>query len=391
MALLLARSGVNVTLLEAHPDFDRKFRGDTIHPSVIELMDDLGLAEKLLRIRHVRVDGLSVQTPQGPFTPVDFSRLKTRFPYMTVMPQTDFLEFVTGEASRYPNFRLVMGARVRELVEEEGTVRGVRYEDPDGEEREVRAVLTVGADGRGSRVRRLAGFEPKGTAPPIDVLWFELPKEEGDPGDGWIARFGSGRIAILIDRDDYWQAGYIVPKGTYPELRRAGITALRRGFAGPLPEFAGRMENLRDWRQVSFLSVESSRCERWYKDGLLLIGDAAHAMSPIGGVGINYAIQDAVAAANTLAGPLEESEERLVGLPQRHVAAVQRKRQLPTWVVQTFQALLQRKVFANALDSDEPFTPPAVVRLLLRLPVLRALPAYIIAFGLLPARLKRGA
>ena len=391
MALLLARSGVNVTLLEAHPDFDRKFRGDTIHPSVMELMDDLGLAEKLLRIRHVRVDGLSVQTPQGPFTPVDFSRLKTRFPYMTVMPQTDFLEFVTGEASRYPNFRLVMGARVRELVEEEGTVRGVRYENPGGEEREVRAVLTVGADGRGSRVRRLAGFEPKGTAPPIDVLWFELPKEEGDPGDGWIARFGSGRIAILIDRGDYWQAGYIVPKGTYPELRRAGITALRRGFAGPLPEFAGRMENLRDWRQVSFLSVESSRCERWYKDGLLLIGDAAHAMSPIGGVGINYAIQDAVAAANTLAGPLEESEKRLVGLPQRHVAAVQRKRQLPTRVVQTFQALLQRKVFANALDSDEPFTPPAVVRLLLRLPVLRALPAYIIAFGLLPARLKRGA
>ena len=388
LALLLARKGVDVTLLEAHSDFDRKFRGDTIHPSVMELMDDLGLAEKLLELRHVRVDGLSVQTPQGPFTPVDFSRLKTRFPYMTVMPQTDFLEFVTGEAARYPNFRLVMGARVRGLVEEEGMVRGVRYEDPDGEEHEVRAVLTVGADGRGSRVRRLAGFEPKGTAPPIDVLWFELPKEEGDPGEGWFVRFGRGRVAILIDRFDRWQAGYVVPKGTYPELRRAGIGALRKGFAGPLPEFAARMEDLADWKQVSFLSVESSRCERWHKDGLLLIGDAAHAMSPIGGVGINYAIQDAVVAANTLAAPLRESEERLVGLPRRHVAAVQRKRQLPTRVVQTFQALIQRKVLANALGSDEPFAPPPIVRLLLRLPGLRALPARIIGFGFLPARLK---
>ncbi|MDP9454500.1 MAG: FAD-dependent oxidoreductase [Actinomycetota bacterium] len=392
LALLLARRGIDVTLLEAHSDFDRKFRGDTIHPSVMELMHELGLADELLKLRHVRVAGLSVQTPKGPFTPVDFSRLKTRFPYMTVMPQTSFLEFVTGEAARLPNFRLVMGARVKELIEEEGgAVRGVRYENRSGEEHEVRAVLTVGADGRGSRVRRLAGFEPKKTSPPMDVLWFELPKEEGDPVEGWIARFGRGRIAILIDRFDHWQAGYIVPKGTYPELRRAGIAALRKGFAGPLPEFAARMEGVRDWRQVSFLSVESSRCERWYKPGLLLIGDAAHAMSPIGGVGINYAIQDAVAAANTLAGPLKESEDRLVSLPQRHVAAVQRKRQLPTRVIQTFQALIQRKVFANALGSDEPFSPPPMVRLLLRLPVLRALPARIIAFGLLPARLKRGA
>jgi 2-polyprenyl-6-methoxyphenol hydroxylase-like FAD-dependent oxidoreductase len=246
LALLLARRGVDVTLLEARSDFDRKFRGDTIHPSVMELMDRLGLAEEVLGIRHVRVDGLTVQTPKGPFTPVNFSRLKTRFPYMTVMPQKSFLELMTREASRYPNFRLVMGARVRELVEEEGVVRGVRYEDRSGEEQEVRAILTVGADGRGSRVRRLAGFEPKKTSQPIDVLWFELPKEEGDPGQGWIARFGRGRIVILIDRFDRWQAGYIVPKGTYPELRRAGMTALRRGFGRALPEFAGRMEHLKD-------------------------------------------------------------------------------------------------------------------------------------------------
>ena len=294
---------------------------------------------------------------------------------------------MTGEAARYPDFRLVMGARVRGLVEDEGgVVRGVRYEDREGEEHEVRAVLTIGADGRGSRVRKLAGFEPKKTSPPMDVLWFELPKEDGDPEEGWISRFGKGRIVILIDRLDRWQAGYVVPKGTYPRLREAGIAELRRGFAGPLPEFAGRMQQITDWKQVSFLSVESSRCEKWHKDGLLLIGDAAHAMSPIGGVGINYAIQDAVATTNTLAVPLRES--RLVNLPRRHLAAVQRKRQLPTRMVQAFQALIQRKVFANALGSEEPFAPPAAVRLLLRLPVLRALPARIIAFGLLPARLR---
>ena len=387
LALLLAREGVNVTLLEAHSDFDRKFRGDTVHPSVMELMDRLGLAGKLLGLRHSKVDGLTVQTAKGPFTPVDFSRLRTRFPYMTVMPQTGFLEVVTGEASRYPNFKLVMGARVKGLVEEDGVVRGVRYEDREGEEHEVRAVLTVGADGRGSRVRRLSDLVPREASPPIDFLWFELPKEKGDPDEGWIVRFGRGRVAILVDRFDRWQAGYIVPKGTYPELRRAGIDALRKGFAGSIPEFVDRMEHLRDWRQVSFLSVESSRCERWHKEGLLLIGDAAHVMSPIGGVGINYAIQDAVAAANTLTGPLKESQSRLTNLPQRYLAAVQRKRQLPTRVVQTFQALIQRKALARALDSDKPFAPPTVVRLLLRLPGLRALPARIVAFGLLPARL----
>lgn len=189
MALLLARKGVEVTLLEAHKDFNREFRGDTIHPSVMEIMEHLELAEKLLKLRHTKVRGLTVQTARGPFMPVDFSRLKTRFPYMTVMPQKSFLEFVTGEAKRYPNFRLVMGARVRALVEEGGVVRGVRYEGEDGEEHEVCAVLVVGADGRGSRVRRLAGFEPKGASPPLDVLWFKLPKEEGDPGEGWVVRF----------------------------------------------------------------------------------------------------------------------------------------------------------------------------------------------------------
>ena len=387
LALLLARAGVGVTLLEAHPDFDREFRGDTLHPSVMEIMNQLGLADRLLELRHSEARRFTLQTVSGPFTPVDFSRVETRFPYITLMPQTSFLEFITGEAKRYPNFRLVMRARVRELIEENGMIRGVRYEAEDGRH-EVRAVLTVGADGRGSRVRRLAGFEPVKTSPPMDVLWFKLPREEGDP-DGLIGRFGRGHIAIMLDRLDYWQAGYVIPKGTYPELRRQGIEALRRGFGELIPEFSERIEHLEDWSQASLLSVESSICPRWYRPGLLLIGDAAHVMSPVAGVGINYAIQDAVAAANVLSEPLKKSQERLVDLETKYLAAVQRRRELPTRLIQRFQALIQRRVLAPTLRSNAPFAPPLLLRLLLRVPVVRNIPSRIVAFGFWPVRVKQ--
>jgi 2-polyprenyl-6-methoxyphenol hydroxylase-like FAD-dependent oxidoreductase len=386
LALLLARRGVNVMLLEAHPDFDREFRGDTLHPSVMEMLDDLGLADRLLEMRHTEIHTLTLQTVAGPFTPADFSRLKTEFPYITMMPQTEFLEFITAEAARYPTFRLLMGARVRELVEEDGEVRGVRYES-EGETREVRAVLTVGADGRGSRVRRLAGFEPVKTSPPMDVLWFKVERKEGDPEDA-MGRIGSGHIAILLNRFDYWQAGYVIPKGTFPELRREGIGALRRDFAELVPEFADRLDHLEDFRQVSLLSVESSRCPRWYRPGLLLIGDAAHVMSPVGGVGINYAIQDAVVAANVLAGPLAESQRRLTPLDVKYLAAVQRRREVPTRLIQGLQALIQRRVLAPALRSGRSLRVPLPIRLLLRAPGLRALPARIVGFGFWPVRVK---
>jgi 2-polyprenyl-6-methoxyphenol hydroxylase-like FAD-dependent oxidoreductase len=386
LALLLARAGVGVTLLEAHPDFDREFRGDTLHPSVMEIMDQLGLADRLLELRHTEARSFTLQTVSGPFTPVDFSRVDTKFPYITLMPQTSFLEFIVGEAKRYPNFRLVMEARVRGLIEEDGVIRGVRYESEDGLH-EVRAVLTVGADGRGSRVRRLAGFEPVKTSPPMDVLWFKLPREEGDP-EGLIGRFGRGHIAVMLDRQDYWQAGYVIPKGTYPELRREGIESLRRGFAELIPEYADRIEHLEDWKQASLLSVESSICPRWYRPGLLLIGDAAHVMSPVAGVGINYAIQDAVVAANVLAEPLKESQERLVDLDAKYLAAVQRRRELPTRLIQRFQALIQQRVLAPTLRSNEPFAPPLFLRLLLRAPIVRNIPSRIIAFGLWRVRVK---
>ena len=386
LSLLLARAGVDVTLLEAHPDFDREFRGDTLHPSVMEIMDQLGLAKRLLELRHTELRTFTLQTVSGPFTPVDLSRLDTKYPYITMMPQTSFLEFVTGEASRYPNFRLVMGARVRELVEEDGVVRSVRYESEDGWH-EVRAVLTVGADGRGSRVRRLSGFEPIKTSPPMDVLWFKLPRKKEDP-EGIVGRFGRGHAAVMLDRDDYWQGGYIIPKGTYPELRREGIEALHRGFAELIPEYADRIEHVNDWSQASLLSVESSRCPRWYRPGLLLIGDAAHVMSPVGGVGINYAIQDAVVAANVLSGPLKESQARLVELDTKYLAAVQRRRELPTRLIQRAQALIQQQVLARALRSNEPFAPPLLIRLLLGVPLVRNIPSRIVAFGFWPVRVK---
>jgi 2-polyprenyl-6-methoxyphenol hydroxylase-like FAD-dependent oxidoreductase len=387
LALLLARAGVDVMLLEAHPDFDREFRGDTLHPSVMEIMDQLGLADRLLELQHTEARSFTLQTVSGPFTPVDFSRVDTKFPYITMMPQTNFLEFITGEAKRYPNFRLVMEARVRELIEEDDVIRGVRYEAEDGPH-EVRAVLTVGADGRGSRVRRLAGFEPVKTSPPMDVLWFKLPREEGDP-EGLVGRFGRGHIAVMLDRQDYWQAGYVIPKGTYPELRRQGLESLHRGFTELMPEYADRIEHVKDWKQASLLSVESSICPRWYRPGLLLIGDAAHVMSPVAGVGINYAIQDAVAAANVLSGPLKNSQERLVNLDAKYLAAVQRRRELPTRLIQRFQALIQQRVLAPTLRSNAPFAPPPFLRLLLRVPIVRNIPSRIVAFGFWPVGVKK--
>jgi 2-polyprenyl-6-methoxyphenol hydroxylase-like FAD-dependent oxidoreductase len=374
LSLLLARKGVPVTLLEAHDNFDRDFRGDTIHPSVLELLDELGLAEPLHRLPHVKIHTGALMTAQGPVTLADFRRLRTRFPYIMMLPQKDFLAFVTEEAKRYPNFKLLMGARVEELIEEGGVVRGVVYVDDRGR-CELRAELTVGADGRGSRLRHLSGFEQVKTSPPMDILWFRVPRRAEDP-DGGLAFFGGGHMLVMLNRGEQWQAAYVILKGSSAQVRAAGLEVLRHNLAEVTPQYAERFESLRDWKQVSMLSVESSRVTRWFKPGLLLIGDAAHVMSPVGGVGINYAIMDAAEAANVLTAPLKQST-----LSANHLREVQRRREWPTRLIQAVQTRIQKRVIAAALDPNNTFRIPLALRLLLRIPLLRNLPARVIGLG----------
>lgn len=377
LGLLLASQGIQVTLLELHQDFDRDFRGDTIHPSVMEIMAQIGLADRLLELPHSKARTLRLNTPGGDITIADFSGLKTAYPYITILPQARFLEFIATEAKQYPNFNLIMGANVQELIEENGVIRGVRYRSHGGWH-EIRALLTVGADGRFSRMRQLAGFEPMTTSPPMDVMWFRLPRKP-EEADGLSGRVGNGKMVVLLDRSDFWQVAYMISKGAFAQMRAAGIDFLRKSLVELVPEFSDRSHLLQDWSNMAFLSVESSRLPQWYRPGLLLIGDAAHVMSPVGGVGINYAIQDAVVATNILSEPLKRGSWHLWDL-----AEVQRQREFPTKVIQWFQTLAQQRIIARALNQNQQFTIPAF----LRLPILRDIPAQLIAFGISPVRLK---
>jgi 2-polyprenyl-6-methoxyphenol hydroxylase-like FAD-dependent oxidoreductase len=381
LALLLARKNIPVILLEAHEDFDRDFRGDTVHPSILEIMDELGLADSLLELRHSKIRNATFMTPNGPLVIADFGHLKTKFPFIALIPQVHFLEFIVNEAKRFPSFQLTMGARVEELIEEDGVVRGVRYREKDGWH-EIRAHLVVGADGRSSRLRHLTGMEPVKTSPPMDVLWFRVPRKPTDP-EGLLARVSPGHIVVMLDRLDEWQVAYVILKGSYQQLRNAGLEALRHSLVETVPEFVDRAVDLKDWKQIAILAVESSRLRRWYLPGLLLIGDAAHVMSPVGGVGINYAIQDAVVAANVLTAALREGK---VGA--RELREVQRQREWPTRIIQKLQSIIQRRVIAGALNTNQAFQLPFLARFLLRIPYLRDLPARIIAFGVKRVRVK---
>ena len=384
LALLLARNNVPVTLLEVHKDFDREFRGDTIHPSTLEILDQIGLAAPLHQLRHSKVTGPTLQFPGGAVKPFDLSRLKTKFPYIMMVPQSQFLEFITRQAAKYPAFRLIMHANVKKLVEEERIVRGVRYLGPNDAWHEIRAPLTVGADGRFSQLRQLAGLRLIKTSPPMDVLWFRLPRLPHDldlPG-GLLGGIGPGRLLVVLDRADYWQTGLVFPKGHYQELRAQGVDAIRKVIAEIEPGLAKNAEALTDWQQFSLLSVESSRCPVWHKPGLLLIGDAAHVMSPVGGVGINYAIQDAVVACNVLANSLKSGK-----VAESDLAEVQRQRTFPTKAIQKMQSFMQRRLVASVLGSQAATNIPWQLRVFARIPWLRDLPPRLIAFGFRRVRL----
>lgn len=385
LALLLARQGVPVILLEAHHDFERDFRGDTLHAAAMEILDELGLAERLLQLRHAKVSNVVLPTRTGTITLNLFSKVKTKFPYITVIAQSQFLAFITEEAKRYPNFRLIMGARVEALLEKDGAVCGVRYRGAQGWQ-EIQARLTVGADGRFSQVRKLAGFEPIKMSSPIDALWFRLSRRPNDPTEALSARVGNGLFVVCIDRFDYWQLGCMIPKGGYQQIRTAGLEQWRQSLAKVAPEWADRVAELQTWKQISVLSVEANRLKRWYRPGLLLIGDAAHVMSPVGGVGINYAIQDAVVAANVL------SEKLASGTPIKvhDLAKVQHQREWPTRFIQILQAQAQNAVFKRVINANRArlLTVPQFILPLLKLPWALVLPGRLLSFGLFPPHIK---
>lgn len=379
LGYLLARRGLDVTVLEQHHDFERAFRGDTVHASTMALLDDLGLAERFLALPHTEVPAIQVQTPRGSLILGRFDRLPGRFNFLTLMPQSAFLRFLADEAAVYPGFHLCLGATVTDWITDEGTVRGVQVADATGTH-EVLADVTIAADGRHSRLRQLANLPVVTASPPMDVLWFRLRRRPDDPA-GARGIVGAGRILVLLDRGDFWQAGLVIPKGGFASLRQAGLPAFRHTVAAMSPELADRLADLTDWDDVACLSVAADRLLRWYRPGLLFIGDAAHAMSPVGGVGINYAIQDAVAAANVLTGPLRRHDVRW-----HHLREVQRQREWPTRLIQGVQAMIHEQVLAPTLAGRPPSPLARTLRPLLRVPALAELTGRLMAKGIRPVR-----
>jgi 2-polyprenyl-6-methoxyphenol hydroxylase-like FAD-dependent oxidoreductase len=377
LGFLLARAGVEVLVLEKHADFLRDFRGDTIHPSTLELMCELGLLEEFLKRPHQEVRELRAQVGSESFTMADFSHLPTRCRFLVFMPQWDFLNFLVEQGRRYPGFHVEMQAEATDLIEENGRVVGVRITTPQGI-REVRADLTVGADGRHSVIRAGAGLQVVNLGAPMDVLWTGLSRRSDDPGQtfGYVDR---GRLLVLLNREDYWQCAFVISKGAAEEIRQRGIASFREEIAKLVPFLRDRVDELRDWNDVSLLTVKVDRLTRWSRPGLLCIGDAAHAMSPIGGVGINLAVQDAVAAANTLGPAL------LRGTPtERDLSAVQKRRMFPTRATQRLQLIIQNNIIRRVLTSTKPLALPWFFKLFQRFPYLRRIPARLVGIGFRP-------
>jgi len=382
LGLLLARSGVEVVILEKHKDFLRDFRGDTIHPSTFELMHELGFLDQFLARPHQELRTISAQIEDFEVPVADFSHLPVQCRFVGLMPQWDFLNFLVEQGARWPGFHVRMQAEVVDLAMENDRVAGVHCLTPDGP-LDVRAALTVGADGRRSTVRAKSGLKVNDLGAPIDVLWMRLTRRPGDAAES-LGRVRGNRILVTIDRGDYWQCAFVIPKGAAGEIRHKGIEYFREEIARTAPFLRDRLGELKTWDDVSLLTVAVDRLRQWSRPGLLCIGDSAHAMSPVGGVGINLAIQDAVAAANILAGPLARGEN-----PDPLLPLVQLRRQLPTQLTQRFQILAHRRVLAPTLRRDSRIRRlPLPLRLLQRFPALRRIPARAIGLGFRPEHVR---
>jgi 2-polyprenyl-6-methoxyphenol hydroxylase-like FAD-dependent oxidoreductase len=382
LGFLLARAGVNVVVLEKHGDFLRDFRGDTVHPSTLTVMHELGLLDEFLKLPHHRISRFAGYFGETRVQIADLTHLPVPAPFIAMMPQWDFLDFLAGHGKQYPGFTLLMHAEAQGLIEEGGKVVGARA-TVDGKAEEIQADLVIGADGRHSTVREAIGFKVETLGAPMDVLWFRLSHKPGDAGEV-MGRFDAGSILVMLDRGDYWQCAYVIPKGSAEKVRAEGIEKVRATIGRLMPAFVDRLGELATIDDLKLLTVGVDRLEKWWRPGVLCIGDAAHTMSPIGGVGINLAIQDAVAASNILAAPLREGR-----LTDADLAAVEARRLFPARATQAAQVFLQNRIIAPSLAAaGGEIKVPFVVRLMQWFPILRRLPARLVGMGVRPEHVR---
>ncbi|NTF33150.1 FAD-dependent oxidoreductase [Rhizobium skierniewicense] len=375
LGLLLARANVDVTVIEKHSDFLRDFRGDTIHPSTLDIVDQLGFIREFLALPHTRAEKLHAEIGSEKVTIADFSWLPVKNRFIAFMPQWDFLNFIAGKAGQFENFRLLMNAPVTNLVQDGGKVRGLTVETPEGL-LTIEADLVIGADGRNSIVREKAGLEVERFGVPTEVVWMRLSKQPGDPSET-MGHAGPQQGFVLIDRGDYWQCGYVVRKGSYAEFKEKGLDAFRERVAEVCPLPRERLSEIRSWDDAWLLTVRIDRLKQWWKPGLICIGDAAHAMSPIGGVGVNLAIQDAVAVANVLIPVLSSRKP----ITDAHLAAIENRRSFPTKATQRLQLMMRSKNKKDQADVKKAKGPPAFVLAIMRFPLLAHLAGRLIGLG----------
>jgi len=381
LGFLLARAGVNVVVLEKHADFFRDFRGDTVHPSTLELICELGLIDEFLKLPHRKVETVTGQVGAERLKMADFRHLPTRCKFIALMPQWDFLNFLAEQAKRYKTFDLRMKAEATDLIEERGRIVGLRAKTPDGR-LAIRADLVVGCDGRHSTVREKAGLKSDDYGAPMDVLWFHISRKGSDSADTF-GHIEAGRLMVMLDRGDYWQCAYVIPKGGIERVKAEGLEAFRKRVVEMSPFLADRVGELKSWDDLKLLSVAVDRLRRWWRPGLICIGDSAHAMSPIGGVGINIAVQDAVAAANRLAGPLRSGAVR-----DEDLRAIEKRRTLPVRFTQWLQLTIQRRIISRILESERRPKPPLLFKLIDIFPVLRRIPARLLGVGIRPEHVR---
>jgi 2-polyprenyl-6-methoxyphenol hydroxylase-like FAD-dependent oxidoreductase len=377
LGFLLARAGVRVVVLEKHADFLRDFRGDTVHPSTLELIYELGLLDEFLELPHRKVDRLSLQIGEQRVRMIDLTHLPTRCKYIALMPQWDFLNFLADHGRRYKQFDLRMRAEATDLIEEGGRIVGLRANTPDGE-LVIRADLVVGCDGRHSTLREKAGLRSEDYGAPMDVLWFRVTRRNND-GNDVFGHIEAGMMLVMLDRGDYWQCAYVIPKGGIERVKASGIEAFRNCVVELSPFLADRIGELKSFDDVKLLSVTVDRLRQWWRPGLICIGDAAHAMSPIGGVGINIAVQDAVAAANRLAAPLKAGR-----VTDNDLQAIQQRRTFPARMTQQIQLTMQNRIISPALQATRQPKPPLLFRLFDAFPILRRVPGRLLALGIRP-------